>query len=297
MSPTYRVPSGAPEDLRVAVVAVPTAEARVVGDVAGGLLEVGHEPTPLEHLGEQVRGLLAGQVHATELGDRVVAVLEEDPVVELLGPPQARPWRRWTASPEMSSSPTNSSRKSRRRLFERAGVAGEQRALHHLGQVHQREHRAVEVGEVAPEDIRLVGRELLGDVDGHGWSWTAGGTRRLGPGDLADRGPAGGLTRPVHRARELGLHRVQDTLGRATDRRPSRPWRPPRRARPGRPRLHARARRSPSVWMATPGGATAIIGWIDGTTWLTLPMSVLPTTAGSASGRGPCARARPGWPR
>ena len=61
----------------------------VVGDVAGRLLEVGHEPAPLEHLGEHVRRLLAGQVHAAELGHRVVAVLEEDPVVELLGAPQS----------------------------------------------------------------------------------------------------------------------------------------------------------------------------------------------------------------
>ncbi len=77
------------EDLRVAVVAVAPTESLVVGDVAGGLLEVRHEPTPLEDLGQQVRGLLAGQVHPAELGDAVVAVLEEDPVVELFGALQA----------------------------------------------------------------------------------------------------------------------------------------------------------------------------------------------------------------
>ena len=38
-----------------------------------------------------VSRLLAGEVNATELGDRVVAVLEEDAVVELLGPAEADP--------------------------------------------------------------------------------------------------------------------------------------------------------------------------------------------------------------
>ena len=88
MSPTYRVPSGEPRTVGVAVVAVATAEAAVVRDVARRLLEVRHQPAPLEHLGEQVRRLLAREVHPAELGDGVVAVLEEHPVVELLGPPQ-----------------------------------------------------------------------------------------------------------------------------------------------------------------------------------------------------------------
>src|SRR3546814_4489619 len=48
-----------------------------------------------------------------------------------------------------------------------AGVPGELRPLHHLWEVHEREHRAVEVREVAPQDISLVGCEVLGDVDGH----------------------------------------------------------------------------------------------------------------------------------
>jgi hypothetical protein len=78
-----------PQHLRVPVVAVAAAQAGVVGDVPGRLLQVGHEPAPLEDLGQQVGGLLAGQVHPAELGHRVVAVLEEHPVVELLGPPQA----------------------------------------------------------------------------------------------------------------------------------------------------------------------------------------------------------------
>ena len=76
-------------DLRVGASTGTATETAVVRDVAGRLLEVGHEPAPLEDLGEQVRRLLARQVHASELGDGVVAVLEEHAVVELLGPPQA----------------------------------------------------------------------------------------------------------------------------------------------------------------------------------------------------------------
>ena len=35
--------------------------------------------------------------------------------------------------------------------------------------------------------------------------------------------------------------------------------------------------------MATPSGATAIIGWIDGTRWLTFPMSVEPINSGRSA--------------
>ena len=155
-----------PEHLGVAVVAVAAADARVVGDVAGRLLEVGHEPAPLEHLGEQVRCLLAGQVHAAELGDRVVAVLEEDPVVELLGPAKAHGGvdGRVAADVEVADELVE---EEAAQALGRSGVAGEQRALHDLGQVDEREDRAVEVGEVSPKDVRLVGSELLGDVHGH----------------------------------------------------------------------------------------------------------------------------------
>ena len=102
--------------LGVAVVAVATAEARVVRDVARRLLEVGHEPAPLEHLREQVRRLLAREVHATELGDGVVAVFEEHAVVELLRPPQPT-LASTVRSPLRSRSATNSSRNRRRRLL------------------------------------------------------------------------------------------------------------------------------------------------------------------------------------
>ena len=78
------------EDVVVAVEAVVSVvEAPVVAEVARRLLEVTHEATPLEDLGQDVARLLAGQVHSAELGDRVVAVLVEDPLVEVVGAVQS----------------------------------------------------------------------------------------------------------------------------------------------------------------------------------------------------------------
>ena len=80
--------------LRRTAVAVATVQARVVRDVARRLLEVRHQPAPLEDLREQVRCLLTREVHAAELGDGVVAVLEEHARVELLGALAGRRSRR-----------------------------------------------------------------------------------------------------------------------------------------------------------------------------------------------------------
>ena len=72
-------------DLRRDVIA-PAAVQRVgVRHVARRLLEIRHQPSPLEHLGQDVRDVLAGDVRAAELRDRVVAVLVEDPRVQLFG--------------------------------------------------------------------------------------------------------------------------------------------------------------------------------------------------------------------
>ncbi len=103
-------------DVGIAVVAEAPLDPGVVGDVAGRLLEVAGDAPPLEDLGEEVRRLLAGQVDAAQLGDRVVAVLDEHLLVERLGP--FEPDRGVdAASPSMSSSPTNSSRNRRRSDF------------------------------------------------------------------------------------------------------------------------------------------------------------------------------------
>ena len=82
----HRRPVGLAQPL-VAVVAIAGAAGHrlVVGDVAGGLLEIGGEAAALQHLGEDVGDPLAGHVRAPHLGDRVVAVAHEDALVEARG--------------------------------------------------------------------------------------------------------------------------------------------------------------------------------------------------------------------
>src|SRR5687767_15999566 len=108
---------------------------RVVGDVARGLLEVGREPRPLEDLREDVRDPLARDVRAAELRHRVVAVAEEDALVELrraLPLALVRRRRRDVARELVQVEPPE------RALV--AGVAGEQRALDRLGQSYEGEY-------------------------------------------------------------------------------------------------------------------------------------------------------------
>ena len=160
------------QDLGIAVVAVAATETGVVGDVPGRLLEVGGQSPPFEDLGQQVRCLLAREVHPTQLGHGVVAVLEEDPLVELLGPlePDRGIDREVAGDVEIADELVEEETAQR---LGRAGVPGEEGTLDHLGKVHEGEHGAVEVGEVSPEDVLLVLREVLSDVDGHGDDATA----------------------------------------------------------------------------------------------------------------------------
>ena len=157
------------QHVRIAVVAVAPAEAGVVGDVARALLEVAHQATPLEDLGQHVRRLLAGQVHAAQLGDGVVAVLEEHLLVQLLGPFETdRGVDRLVAGDvEIADELVEEQPPQALRA---AAVAGEQGPLHDLREVDEGEHRPVEVGEVAPEDVALLGGEVLRHVDSHGAS-------------------------------------------------------------------------------------------------------------------------------
>ena len=139
---------GMPVQLGGHVVLEAAAGAVRVRDVARRLLEVRHQPAPLEHLGQQVGCALAGEVHAAELRHRVVAVLVRARARRAARLGACRP-RRGAEAPGRCSVPgRNSSRNSRRSDFARARVAGEQRALHDLGQVDEREHGPVEVREV-----------------------------------------------------------------------------------------------------------------------------------------------------
>ena len=147
-------------------VAVAALQPRVVRDVAGRLLEVRHQPAPLEDLGEQVRRLLAREVDAAELGDGVVAVLEEDAFVEVFGALEADGRVDGEVAGEVEIADEFVEEEAAQALVG-ARVAGEQRALHDLGQVRQREDRAVEIREVRPETIRFAVGERLRRVE-HG---------------------------------------------------------------------------------------------------------------------------------
>ena len=154
------------EQGRIAVVAVPSTEARVVGDVARALFEIAHQATPLEHFGENVRGLFTGQVHTTELSHRIVAVFEEHLLIELFGPRQTGGGvdRLVAADVEIAHELVEEQPPQTLRA---AAVPGEQRALHHLGEVHQCKNGTVEVREVPTQNVGLTGGECFGDVDRH----------------------------------------------------------------------------------------------------------------------------------
>jgi hypothetical protein len=103
-------------------------------------------------------------VRAAQLRDRVVAVLDEDAVVQLLGLGGADLVDRRAGLPLVELVEEEPSQ----RLL-RARVPSEERALHDLGQVDDREDGPVDVGEVAREDRALLGREVFDDVRvGHG---------------------------------------------------------------------------------------------------------------------------------
>ena len=155
------------EQTRVPVVAVVTGgEALVVGDVAGRLLEVGHQPAPLENLGQQVRRLFASQVDPAQLGHGVVPVLEEDLLVEILGPGQPDGGVHGGVPGDVQL-PDELVEEQSPQALRRAGVPGEQGTLDHFWQVDQGEHRPVEVGDVTAEDVCLVSAERLHGIGEH----------------------------------------------------------------------------------------------------------------------------------
>ena len=108
-------------------------------------------------------------MHAAELGDGVVAVLEEHALVELLGAPQADRRVDGEVAGEVEVADELVEEEPAQALVG-ARVPGEQRALHDLGQVGQREDGTVEIREVRPERGRFVVGELLRRVQ-HGRRW------------------------------------------------------------------------------------------------------------------------------
>ena len=106
---------------------------------------------------------------AAELGDGVVAVLDEDPVVELLGPGQPDGGVDAVVARDVEVADELVEEQPAQALG-RAGVPGEKGTFDDLGQVDQGEDRPVEVGDVATEDLGLVVRPLLRGVEVHGGS-------------------------------------------------------------------------------------------------------------------------------
>src|SRR5207249_5087585 len=145
------------------VIAIPPAGPVVVGDVTRRLLEIGHETAPLEHLGQDVRRALARQVYPAELRDGIVTVLDEHTLEELLGSSGRGVAVRSTVAGGVETSRAQElvEEKPAKRLG-RARVAGEESTLHDLGQVDQREHGTIEVGEIGSEGGLLLAGELFG---------------------------------------------------------------------------------------------------------------------------------------
>ena len=218
--------------LLVAVVAVAAAllHRLVVGDVARRLLQVGGQPAALEDLGEDVRDPLAGQVGASHLADRVVAVADEHPLVEPRRPLALDAVEGTMALGHVGGELLEEQPPHRARV---ARVAGEHRPLHRLGQVDQAEDRPVEVGEVGTQDRLLLGGERLDRI-----AHEVDPSQRRG-------GPAGGSRYGGALAPKQACKGAAGA--RKSFRTPARPRRPRSRSRSTRPprrrRSAGRARR------------------------------------------------------
>ena len=101
-----------------------------------------------------------------ELGDRIVAVFDEDFLVELLGARQSDGGIDGGIARDVEL-PDELVEEEPAQALGRAGVAGEERSLDDLRQVDQGKDRLVQVGDVAPEHGFLVGREPLFGVREH----------------------------------------------------------------------------------------------------------------------------------
>src|SRR5205807_8013592 len=120
------------------------------GDIASRLFEVGTQAWPLQHLGHDVRRPLARDVGAAELCDGVVAVGDQHPLVELGRAPAFLPVDYRPAIAEPVGELIEEKTTERARV---ARVAGKQRSLDGLGEIQQREDRAIEAREVRRETL------------------------------------------------------------------------------------------------------------------------------------------------
>ena len=152
---------GVVEDRRRPVVAVAPARPVVVGDVAGGLLQVARQSPMLDDLGEEVRCPLHGDVGGAQLSHRVVSVLGEDPPEERLGLGASRSFLVYRTAVVVGEELLEQDAPERLRA---AGVAGEERPLDLLRQSREGEDRPDGVGDVGGDPLPLVGAQvILGD--------------------------------------------------------------------------------------------------------------------------------------
>ena len=109
---------------------------------------------------------------ATELGDRVVPIVEEDALVQLFGFASCHQWviveipghgvdpGLWIGHELVEKEPTQ--------RLGRPRIAGEERSLDHFREIDQPEHRQVEIGEEPAQDRLLLGGEIFLVVGHHG---------------------------------------------------------------------------------------------------------------------------------
>jgi hypothetical protein len=120
----------------------------------------------------------------TELGDRIVAVLEEHPLIEILGPAMVDEWV-GTAETFGQSFDTGIGvvyelvQKQPSNRLGRPGVAGEECPFHYFRKVDQGEHRAVDVGKKPCQDCGFGRAERFFEV-GHRSSECTGKDPRHG---------------------------------------------------------------------------------------------------------------------
>ena len=119
-----------------------------------------------EHLRQHVGRLLAREVDTAELRHRIVAVFDEDFLVELLRALQSDGGVDGGVARDVEL-PDELVEEEPAQALGRAGVAGEECSLDDFRQVDQGKDRLVQVGDVAPEDGFLVGREPLFGVREH----------------------------------------------------------------------------------------------------------------------------------
>ena len=132
--------------------------ARMIGvrHVSRRLLQIRHQPSPLQHLRQDVRDTLTGNVRTTQLGDGVVSVFVEDPGVEPLSPLDAD--SRTVRLPCGHVSEKLVEKQTADGLG-RPRVACEECTLDDLRQIGEHKDRAVDVAEVRGKRRSLLRSE------------------------------------------------------------------------------------------------------------------------------------------